>query len=331
MLFRIIFMAMMFLLVFSGCANKECINCPEINDTAPALENIWPHEDGNSWTYDFSNAYLSGNELELYENLEDVPSPTFVIDDLYADFLEPAEPDSSSAGTYRLEFDGMITTYSGVTAQHLVETISDDQDQSGFRETDANVNLLLRIMRARPDLRDKITAILREKGVSESTIMGSRSLELEPPIFLVGYAWEQNDDAIIGYGDIDTDPSWKYLDEDLSPGHSFVIQLVPSLSDDIFLHGKIMSWQSVEVDGITYENCVEYFYAIDFGIQTAMDEHGSVLGYYVPENYGTVVYAPEVGPVSGLERNHFVPDELLGDYPGTIEKEMSLIDFVPGQ
>jgi len=327
--FQIVVVVATVLFLFPGCSNNDSNN----NNTEPALTNIWPHEDGNSWTYDLSESYISGHELDVYDNIEDVPE--FIFDDLYLRLLEPADFDSTSQGIYQLEFDGMITTDSGVTAQHLVETISDDKYQNNgivLRKSDADINLLLNIMRARPDLRDKITIVLREKGLSESEIMGLHSFPLSPPLFLSGYAWEQNDESIHSYGDIDADISWIYLEDDLSAGHSFVFQLLPSITENIFLHGKITSIHPVEVDGVTYVNSVDCFYAIDYGVQVETDESGTIIGYTRAEHYGRITYVPEIGPVSCLEQACFATDEALQDpFPSMIETEASLTEIISGQ
>ncbi len=327
--FQIMIVVVTVLFLFSGCSNNDSDN----NNTESTLTNIWPHEDGNLWTYDLSESYISGHELDFYDNIEDVPE--FVFDDLYVRLLEPADVDSTSQGTYQLEFDGMVTTDSGVTAQYLVETVSDDQYQSSgiaLRKSDADVNLLLNIMRARPDLSDKITIVLREKGLSESKIMSLHTFSLSPPLFLGGYAWEQNDDSIHSYGDGDIDISWIYLEEDFSAGHSFVIQLVPGLANDIFLHGKITSVHPVEVDGVTYVNSVDCFYAIDFGVQVVTDEGGDPIGYIRTEHYGIITYVPEIGPVSCREQACFAFDDILQDpFPSMVETEASLTEFISSQ
>ena len=101
-----------------------------------------------------------------------------------------------------------------------------------------------------------------ERGVSVSELQSSRDCELREPMFLHGYAWEKNSEGIIGYGDLNTEKSWIYLEEDLTPCHGFVLQLVPDMVDDVFLHGRITTNHSFEIDGQTYVNCVECFYAV---------------------------------------------------------------------
>lgn len=323
------------LFLFHGCNDDDCPVCPDGGATA-TIDNIWPHEDGNAWTYDLHNSFSSETDLVFYDNLEDVPVSAIDLDSLYAKLQIPLETDSTNVGLLRNEFDGLVTTESGVTAQNLTHTIftdpyPDNLSSHGFKNSDAHNRLLIQIMQLRPDLRDKIVAQLRKNGVPETEWNKHPYEDLDPLFFLTGYAWEQNEEAIIGYGDIDTRESWRFLDADLSVGHSFVIQLLPSWTNDIFLHGKIMSRPTVTVGGQAIENCVECFYAIDFGISMGMDENGEITGYFNSEYYGSVTYAPEIGPIQGLERAAFIPSDLVPPgYHATIERGASFIGFVPG-
>jgi hypothetical protein len=44
-------------------------------------------------------------------------------------------------------------------------------------------------------------------------------------------------------------------------------------------------------------------YLVDFGVSAATDETGIVLGYFGTYAYGTVSYAPHVGPIASYERD----------------------------
>jgi hypothetical protein len=56
-----------------------------------------------------------------------------------------------------------------------------------------------------------------------------------------------------------------------------------------------------EIGGMVFPNALECAYIVDYGPQWAgMPE--DPWGYYRVYDYGVVIYAPEVGPVSSYER-----------------------------
>jgi len=258
---------------------------------SPTLENVWPNADGTHWTHELVRRTWS-HELTWYAHREDVP-PLPSLDEIAAVLgRHPTGGDvRSETGEYRLRFDGTITTNSGVTAQHLV-----DEWVPPVAGRSADVSpLLQRIWIARPDLRERMLAV----GVLRAPPAELRTAE--NPLFLSGYAWERTPDRIQGYGDLDAQPSWRYLDSDLSPGHEFTFQLLPSLSDDIFLHGRVLPWRRVETPAGAFL-VVECLYVVDYGLTESRDELGNVRGYLGAFSYGTVAYAPDVGPVASYER-----------------------------
>jgi hypothetical protein len=123
-------------------------------------------------------------------------------------------------------------------------------------------------------------------------------------LFLHGnVAWLKTANHIITYGDVDTLPAWKYLDSNIVPGHEFKFQLVPSLADNIYLHGRVVGKKTVVTPEGTYTNAIECEYSVDYGIGTQTDDQGKLVGHYRSIAYGTVAYVDSVGPIAETGRH----------------------------
>jgi hypothetical protein len=223
-------------------------------------------------------------------------------------------------GIYRLQFDGMLTTMSGATGQNLVETFEAVPPAKPARPASAarpNAAFLARLLRARPDLQDRIAGAA--PGASDSPMDTPQLLLL----FLDGGAWVKSDQWIGAYGDLDTLLAWKYLESDLSPGHEFSHQLVPKIASDVFLHGRVQRRLTWNTEVGTHENALECLYLIDYGVSTATDQDGLPIGFFRDIDYGAVVYAPEVGPVYCYERVLVTVGDTLG--PGLGDARLQLV------
>lgn len=99
-----------------------------------------------------------------------------------------------------------------------------------------------------------------------------------------------------GSGNID----WVHLIESLDPGYEFTVP-VPFLGRDASLTTKVWRTRSYSALGITYPNCIECFYVLDFGVVPYGTAY-EIDGYFRPFAYGVIVYAPELGPVYCHER-----------------------------
>jgi hypothetical protein len=276
---------------------EECPECPDSLPPEPTLENLWPNADSTAWTYLLAE-YLWEDSVRTgpYENEEDVPPPPS-LDEIVVRLNTDVIPNTAEEvrAIYRLRFEGEITTESGAQAQLLRETIyGEDSTYPVLKADELPWTFLQRLAQVRPDLRGEI----RARGVP----LDVEDSDLEyPPLYLHGYAFTKTMDYIGGYGDVDTDLSWKFLESDISPGHEFVFQLVPGLADDVFLHSRILGQVDFRTEAGTFENCVECLYMIDYGISEATDEQGNPLGYFTYHDYGTIVYAPTVGPIYSYE------------------------------
>ena len=268
-----------------------------------AIETIWPHEDGDSWTFDLALAERDWQQ-EPFTTPGEVPDLP-AVDVLWEQFQEPLPGAASESvtGTFRLAFDGEITTGSGVTVQHLAETLLPETERSRAAVTSGHAlpGWLRTLAAARPDLRDRIA---RRYDLDVSALAAAKDLNLFEPIFLSGYAWQQTADGIFGYGDLSTEPSWIYLTDDLQEGASFSLQLVPGLADDVYLYGRVVFRGQKVVAGQVFLNVMQCFYVLDMGVGSLTDENGHHLGSVRMYMVGLVTYVPGLGPVRSHDRRY---------------------------
>jgi len=282
---------------FPGC--PEDVTGPTKGGSSSGLtmSNLWPNDDGRFWRY---MTYSRPLEPELFEYLP--PNSTVPEITLGAARALLAQPVTVWGGVteqyqFQMQFVGMMTTNSGVTAQNLLESYPDivlsvaSLTGSAFPE-----RLRDRIAEARPDLR----ARLGRPGADET---GNARGWAASPLFIHGYAWSKTTARIGTYGDVDTLLAWKFLESNIHPGHTFRHQLVPSLASGIWLLASIERVVAVDLpDGVRASNALEVLYVVDYGVGVAVDAMGNVTGQYRQFDYGKVVYVPGVGPVSDIER-----------------------------
>ncbi len=154
---------------------------------------------------------------------------------------EPTGPNpETSTGSYRLQFNGFVTTMSGVTRQNLQETLEPAASVTISSATANPGSAFLQLLRlARPDLARKMSLLA-------PSIATQSAATLFRPTLLHGYAWEQTDQWIGTYGDLNQQIAWIFLTPALRPGSEFSLQLVPDLADDVFLHARVLGWKNVE-------------------------------------------------------------------------------------
>jgi hypothetical protein len=291
---------------------------PDRRAPAASLENIWPNADGDSWSYASDVVYGPTSRV----NDPEAPLPS--MSELYDWLHGSSEIDSvavSERGYLGLQFDGMKTTESGATGQNLAETLRLPVE-SVLRsyEVEAGTTFLSALLRARPDLEE---AARRLYPASMGALEGQKRVILSDvmPLFLSGGAWEKTGQYIGSYGDVDQQLAWKYLESNLTPGHSFSFQLVPSLAEDVWLHVQVWRRLDFTLGEQGYRNCIEVLYALDFGIQVQVDEGGQTIGRYHSYAAGTLIYAPGVGPVQVLER-----ELLAAPTPMGLDRNATLVE-----
>lgn len=308
LVFRILIAAA---LLLSVVACKDDVTGPD--PIKPTMVNIWPHEDGTAWSFDGSYAKY---EFPAKAMPLDTALPSMAA--LHAELQRPiaGTPAETLTGILTMTLDGTITTRTGVTAQNLsVDFIA---DTTGVTAPDPLLNL---IARCRPDLRP---AILRRMDATK-ILFGPF-----PPILLNGHAFAYEDSGYYGYGDLDTNHSWVYLTGGVDEGDEFSLQLIPALADNIWLHGQIWSVGARIIGGRRFANVVECMYVIDMGEQVATDENGDPIGPVRSYVYGTIFYAPEVGPVYVHQRSSVIKNDALQDAPPYFTDHVMVYTAPPG-
>lgn len=273
------------------------------NPDALTMSNCWPNDDGRQWTYATTYQSLEFTGIPYTPLDQDVPGVTLA--DARRLLRMPVTPESGGAAAYQfqLRFDGMRTSQSGAVGQNLVETaILPGLGGAATVRTDSRGGFLARLAEARPDLRARLAAAGVAPDPANSAPRAGR-VPLASPNFIHGYVWEKTTAWIGTYGDIDQSLAWKFLESNLRVGHAFRHQLVPALASDVWLHASVERSVSVDVPGgRTVANAIEVLYLVDYGESVATDQSGTPFGKFRQFDYGQVVYAPGVGPVSDLER-----------------------------
>lgn len=277
--------------VLAGCWGDD-----DDSGDPPDLASAWPHADGSEWTYSY--------DARLYDTSDDPPGAGLPsMEALYRRLREPVSGTvmGDTSVVFVLGLDGQVTTESGVTAQQVTEDFLPRDmrsKRSGAPSVDARTERLLRLAAAsRPWLWETIAERFGPAAVDKD-FEGMNS-----PTFLGGYAFAYEDSGYYGYGDLYRDHSWVYLEGPLRAGREFSLQLLTGLADDIWLHGRIWSVGTRWIAGQRYAKIVECLYVVDLGEQSMVDEEGEPAGTMRSFIYGTVWYAPEIGPVGCRERS----------------------------
>jgi hypothetical protein len=273
---------------------------------------IWPHEDGSGWAYRLTSRSWDQPPPVLYPTRGEVPAIS--MDDAIR--LLGTEPTGANpqtgTGSYRLQFNGLVTTLSGVSRQNLQETLEQGaaataSSATAFPATARSGSAFLDLLaRARPDLARKMDRNASSAASRAAATQAAATVFL--PTLLHGYAWEQTDEWIGTYGDLNQQIAWIFLTPDLRPGSEFSLQLVPELADDVFLHARVLGWKSVETEAGTFHRALDVVYLVDFGVTEIVDFEGNTLGYNRSALFGTVDYVVGVGPVRGYERLQITAD-----------------------
>jgi hypothetical protein len=257
---------------------------------AAKLDGLWPNEDQHSWSFNYQYEQDFSSEPQIYETAAQVPAaPT--PEEVLPLLRQPVTLGDAQTGLYGLRFDGLTTTQSGVTGQNLVESLVEPGTElSGAVIPTIQQRLLNRVGWVRPDLRGKIAAL----GVS------TRRLDTFP-ILLHGGVWQKTLDYIGTFGDLDRNLAWKFLDADTRQGATFRLQLLPSITTDVFLSAWVVP-NRLRTQGSRGGKSIEVVYVVDYGVSQGVDQSGNPIGYFRDIGYGSVTYVQGQGPVAMLER-----------------------------
>ncbi|MCB1151264.1 hypothetical protein KDK88_06925 [bacterium] len=189
-------------------------------------------------------------------------------------------------GPAYLEFEGP-TTVPGGDAWTLAGATPAIAPISGVPQP----GLLRYLWAARPDLRAKIAA----RPTADRD-------QFWYPYFLHTGSFRNAGDRLEMWQDGWDHSTWTYVAAPVVGGMSFTHQLVPELTDDVFLHGVITDMNAVaDTPAGIFTDCVKVSYLIDLGVSVATNEMGEVVATTHGEVAGYVIFAPRVGPVELFE------------------------------
>lgn len=200
----------------------------------------------------------------------------------------------SYASEAHLQLEGTVMTAGGEAQVLLGE--HGDLPAKVLADQPASGGLLRVLWCARPDLRPQLERLAAAKG---------DKARWQPLLLHDGY-FMKSPDAIRMWQESWNHPTWTYLTSDLTPGASFVQQLLPEIVDDVFLHGTVGAvGVSVTTLAGTFDDAVRIDYLVDLGEALWLDEGlaGDPLGVVHSEIRGHVHYVPGVGPVDMLEES----------------------------
>ena len=193
-----------------------------------------------------------------------------------------------------------MTTGSGAEGQNLFEEFYRPDRTPPAAPEPPEDPFLARLAEVRPDLRARIAALTGRPTDPMRRWLSTTRTDFAP-LFLHGYCWTRTADRIGTYGDFSRELAWVFLTSDLAPGSTFRHRLLPGLASDILLHGRITRRMDVPTEAGTFHDCLECFYLLDYGAYAFTNEAGKESGFGRTVDVGTIVYAPDVGPVQSVE------------------------------
>lgn len=297
----------------------------------PRLVALWPNADGREWNYTASKRSLASGFLALTP-IDEPLAPVTLAD--VRRLVREAIPDGDAGAEtypYRMRFAGTLVTRSGVRAQNLEESFPFPPPGAAGADAAFARHWGARLALARPDLRAALAArgLAPAAGPAGALARGeaprpaAAARDPWPPELIHGYAWLTGPLGVGAYGDNDTLLAWKFLDRDVRVGRTFRFALLPTVAHDLWLWGSVEREHAVDVPGLgRVSDALEVLYLIDYGDAVLTDWDGRPIGHYRGYDYGTVTYAPGLGPVRVFERRFAVTG--LPDARGLWELEFVL-------
>jgi hypothetical protein len=288
------------LLAGAACEKRNKITNPQ---PAPTLAEVWPNDDGHSWTYRSIARAWDPPTPVYYFTQALVPSVTF--DSIAAVFATRPAGTNVIADTsvIQLRFNGTtavavtVALPEGIPVQVLEETHTPASLVS-LPAVLRNRSFLATLASARPDLRERLA------GTLAATPSALPSGGFAEPRFVHPGLWRRTAKWIGSHDPADTDtfPDWIFLEADLRPGSSFSMPLVPGLAPEVTLNARVVRSLSLQTPAGYFTGAIEVHYFIDYGVFSARDDAGAFLGWGRQFTCGSVIYVPGVGPVRDDER-----------------------------
>jgi len=246
------------------------------------LENAWPNEDGREWVYDARGWESPQLKMPIFPTLEEVPGvPT--LDELLATLPDLSEPGGElSPALYRVRFHGRGQTDTGAEGQVLESKFADGEWRSNLPNP-----LLVHLAGVRPEL-------------FGAELQKYKKADPFWPLFIDYGIWIRTPEFISFLNDLDQEPRFWLLEGDLQEGHRWSVAPIPSVAEDVVLHGQVLDTprsKSYFGNRTSGPSVVRVFYLIDQGIHRGRDDEGSPTGYARSLLYAVVDYEANVGPV----------------------------------
>lgn len=250
---------------------------PATPSAAVTMDQLWPNTDGLLWPY-----------AQHYESLVENPQ---TVD-----------------GQVRLVLDGLAIAAPSIVTQYLHHEAVLSPPSPLLAQTRLADPFLQHVWLARPDLRSKIPQSLAGGSCPTNAPPGPYAVLLNGEFAFLKApteiaAWRCN---------LANTRSWQWLASDLTVGmHLFMLQLIPDLAPDVYLHAEVGAIEAVTVPAGTFNNCVRVDYVVDYGLSVCTDGNGTEIGSYRSETHGYIHYAPDVGPVDSFEE-FFLYQQMTG-------------------
>jgi hypothetical protein len=258
-----------------------------LGSARPQVEMIalWPNDDGLSWEYlqTYETAPWAGGEMVENQAI--------------------------------FTFNGEGVVPGGIEVQNLDVEVIGAGGPVGFGPSGDSI--VRGAWLARPGLRGAIGSLFHS-GAGAG----------QPPgffqTFLHEAAYRKTDEEIADWDrNVEETRAWLWLVSDLTIGSEFQLQLVPHISDDVWLYGTMAAWEDVKVPAGVFEGCLRVDYRVDWGESICTDEMGNPTGAFTAETVGFVHYAPDVGPIQSYEEYTPLKEILWGECsPGPPEGEV---------
>jgi hypothetical protein len=314
--------AILSLLILASC-NQGSTQLAGPGDPADlpeaTLHNIWPSEDGSSWTYDLAlGSSRAVTERPLFETAEEVPAQPSMEQIIAALPTESLMDSDALRGSYTIEFDGRAQTESGAWGKRIVAELENfgppPAAPKRFEPGDFGMS-------------DLLGRTLRSGGKTEE-------FERIPQILFVrGGVWTETEEYVGYLNDLDRDARVFMATADLMVGSTWSTQTIPSIAPYVWLNAQVLDRVDVETPTGQYKDIVRILYVFDTGVIQERSPYATPEAFSRGLIYATIDYAPSIGPVHFRECRTMVDKNASGEpviLPADFEYEARLTDYNVG-